>query len=346
MPQFNDPIFEELYKKDVFIETSVLNQILSKGKDAIADLELIIDDWFDNRKKYEKLEEHDRFFVVHALFLLYTLNAEQSFPKILEIFKKGSDYWEDWLDLTWNDLEPVAIRLGKGHVKLLTDLIADHSQPIDLRSSLNTVLTQIALHYADKRPAIVNFYKGYLKSYIAEHDKLDKLYPSKRGDSLDIREYLATMCIDIQNAFLTDLRPEILQCFKHGMLDDMLYDSEKDIAFKPQPIAMHKDIFDQYEEFKNYPMAEDSPYNPDPEGTRRRNRAQFEDMASSLFEGLQNIGTDTVEDEGDDDLPADNPETMGRVFPFGAQVLPPSEPGRNDPCPCGSGKKYKKCHGS
>jgi uncharacterized protein YecA (UPF0149 family) len=21
------------------------------------------------------------------------------------------------------------------------------------------------------------------------------------------------------------------------------------------------------------------------------------------------------------------------------------EPGRNDPCPCGSGKKYKHCHG-
>jgi len=21
------------------------------------------------------------------------------------------------------------------------------------------------------------------------------------------------------------------------------------------------------------------------------------------------------------------------------------EAGRNDPCPCGSGKKYKKCHG-
>jgi uncharacterized protein YecA (UPF0149 family) len=22
------------------------------------------------------------------------------------------------------------------------------------------------------------------------------------------------------------------------------------------------------------------------------------------------------------------------------------EVGRNDPCPCGSGKKYKKCHGA
>ncbi|WP_081435619.1 SEC-C metal-binding domain-containing protein [Paraburkholderia xenovorans] len=22
-----------------------------------------------------------------------------------------------------------------------------------------------------------------------------------------------------------------------------------------------------------------------------------------------------------------------------------NEPGRNDPCPCGGGKKFKKCHG-
>jgi len=26
-------------------------------------------------------------------------------------------------------------------------------------------------------------------------------------------------------------------------------------------------------------------------------------------------------------------------------VHKPNKPGRNDPCPCGSGKKYKKCHG-
>ena len=28
------------------------------------------------------------------------------------------------------------------------------------------------------------------------------------------------------------------------------------------------------------------------------------------------------------------------------QVRRADEPGRNDPCPCGSGKKYKKCHGA
>jgi len=29
-----------------------------------------------------------------------------------------------------------------------------------------------------------------------------------------------------------------------------------------------------------------------------------------------------------------------------AQRLTGAKVGRNDPCPCGSGKKYKKCHGA
>ncbi len=40
----------------------------------------------------------------------------------------------------------------------------------------------------------------------------------------------------------------------------------------------------------------------------------------------------------------------GRPKPLGATSAPPgtdwSTVGRNDPCPCGSGKKYKKCHGA
>jgi preprotein translocase subunit SecA len=39
---------------------------------------------------------------------------------------------------------------------------------------------------------------------------------------------------------------------------------------------------------------------------------------------------------GDDDEPLPEP-----VEPISGQ----DQPGRNDPCPCGSGKKYKKCCG-
>ena len=35
-----------------------------------------------------------------------------------------------------------------------------------------------------------------------------------------------------------------------------------------------------------------------------------------------------------------------RTIHLGAPRTPSALPGRNDPCPCGSGKKYKKCHGA
>ncbi|HKW98208.1 MAG TPA: SEC-C metal-binding domain-containing protein [Bryobacteraceae bacterium] len=34
------------------------------------------------------------------------------------------------------------------------------------------------------------------------------------------------------------------------------------------------------------------------------------------------------------------------VFESNKQVIKGDKIGRNDPCPCGSGKKYKKCHGA
>jgi SEC-C motif-containing protein len=35
----------------------------------------------------------------------------------------------------------------------------------------------------------------------------------------------------------------------------------------------------------------------------------------------------------------------GRWFYVDGDLLPPIEPKRNDPCWCGSGKKFKQCHG-
>jgi hypothetical protein len=46
----------------------------------------------------------------------------------------------------------------------------------------------------------------------------------------------------------------------------------------------------------------------------------------------------------------DEAATAAGVAPTGVvrsstPISSDDEPGRNDPCPCGSGKKYKKCHG-
>ena len=41
------------------------------------------------------------------------------------------------------------------------------------------------------------------------------------------------------------------------------------------------------------------------------------------------------------------PPASGPVLGGSApKATAPTKVGRNDPCPCGSGKKYKKCHGT
>src|SRR5262249_20108759 len=74
------------------------------------------------------------------------------------------------------------------------------------------------------------------------------------------------------------------------------------------------------------------------------------------------VGTAAVEDVGPAETPTNTPAAVkrdplivgaGRARSMGdvaaAQNAGPvdwSSVGRNDPCPCGSGKKFKKCHGA
>ena len=63
-------------------------------------------------------------------------------------------------------------------------------------------------------------------------------------------------------------------------------------------------------------------------------------------------GPPSVSEERLDDLGAaiwavyDLRQLWKSLGPRVEQVRKAAEPGRNDPCPCGSGKKFKKCHGA
>jgi hypothetical protein len=59
----------------------------------------------------------------------------------------------------------------------------------------------------------------------------------------------------------------------------------------------------------------------------------------ALDERLRLAGLDPVFATADESEEEERPQASASPHP------PSSKPGRNDPCPCGSGKKYKKCHG-
>ncbi len=70
----------------------------------------------------------------------------------------------------------------------------------------------------------------------------------------------------------------------------------------------------------------------------------FDDMISSMRRDVANAMMGVRIDIGEP-MPKRNVPKANRTAPQGTIVNKEKRVGRNDPCPCGSGKKYKNCHG-
>ena len=72
---------------------------------------------------------------------------------------------------------------------------------------------------------------------------------------------------------------------------------------------------------------------------QRRAQAEAQAQQSSY----QHAAAESITAEGNEDSDVDASEAPAEVAqPF---VREDKKVGRNEPCPCGSGKKYKQCHG-
>lgn len=67
-------------------------------------------------------------------------------------------------------------------------------------------------------------------------------------------------------------------------------------------------------------------------------------IVSSFLETQQRYMRDYDDEEHDDEY-EDADERFSRRFTRSMTIVNPIKTGRNEPCPCGSGKKYKYCCG-
>ena len=98
---------------------------------------------------------------------------------------------------------------------------------------------------------------------------------------------------------------------------------------------------------------------------RDRELAQWLEEALDSIEALTDDDLDppSLSTQADDDAPSVSPQRLDAygealwaaydlreiALTLGPRVVPQrktEQPGRNDPCHCGSGKKFKKCHGA
>ncbi len=82
-----------------------------------------------------------------------------------------------------------------------------------------------------------------------------------------------------------------------------------------------------------------------PERTREeRRRAEERARMMAVHQDTTGMGLSSARPEGEESSnPMAEASQSGKPKPFKRTV---QKVGRNDPCPCGSGKKYKKCHGA
>ena len=322
-PQFAHPIFEQLYTRDYFIDDAVLQEILALGAEkAVPELLKITTATLDNFR-YDDPEGGDWFetyYFLHALYLLHDLHAPEALDVYRRVLRLDSESLEFWFgDELYEEVPDLLLRAGQTRLPELLAMLDDGEMLFQHRIAVSEAVSRLARTQLSLRPAISTYLQGFLRHIIAHADQAAQLFPPDTDLlAYSIEDYLGAMLADMQSADLSELEPEMRELHRLGLVDESIAGGADDIEFGEQyPLKPAPDIFTRYQQLREYPDNY-SPFHPDAAGIARRRAEEEARMAQRRR------------------------ELLARPQPRRVST----KVGRNDPCPCGSGQKYKKCHGA
>jgi hypothetical protein len=324
IPDFQHAEIRHLYAWGFDIPHSLVKTILGLPRASlIEDLHLVLDDAEKRYEAYQALNSEDRpidqsliSFPAHALFLLAEMNAQESLGKVLKFIGKDYTMVDFWLgDHLSEDLWQVLFVLGKENLDRLQKFA--RNQNIDLVARLVpvTAVTQIAWHYSGRRKEVFAWFESlfsyYLENFNDETDDDAEFLSHAIHDAAELR---AVDLLDtIESLYNEDLVWEGVAGSFLEVQGDM-YEPVNNWAKTPV-----KNIYETYQHFTDtWSIYSDTE----------------EEESSTYVSG----GAYLQAKEKKKPLTSFNPETK--------PVKKEAGPGRNDLCPCGSGLKYKKCHGA
>ena len=152
--------------------------------------------------------------------------------------------------------------------------------------------------------------------------KLLEFFPREKDE--DTKDFLA-------NALLDNFVPQAVEPIRQMVLDDELSPDEMDLKYHLIAACTIMGVtFAEYERWYKQAVKDNFGWH-DHKPDRIRNHFQ---------EKEEDEKRDEADDLGDDDYDEDYFEEAPVVLPIRTER---TSVGRNDPCPCGSGRKYKKC---
>ncbi|MEO6166646.1 MAG: DUF1186 domain-containing protein [Chitinophagales bacterium] len=323
-PVFHHPEIMELYQNDLSITQDTILQLLAlPGTTLIADLENVVLDSIARYKYFSSLDWNDQthYFLQHALFLLTELKAEESLQTVLHLLRQDDEFTNYWFadhmtDCIWECL----YMLGQNSLPELKDYLFEPNHSSYSRSIVSFAVSQIAMHEPQRRQEVIQWFD----------EAFDHFLKNQTDDTIIDSELIGLMIGDVLDIEGRELREQLKKLHEAGLVTESISGDWQEVSKElDRPFVRSKEmelygIFDKYNHFLSWLHGE----------------PESEDI-NPFFNDLPEIAqTDHYREEHDyEDAPF---EVIASAQPY---VRADPKIGRNDACPCGSGKKYKKCCG-
>lgn len=292
----------------------------------------------------------------HALFgERLALDLDNAFYDVAEglvnTFKEGSDFEGFKLE--------VIVNYG-----IETTITADEFGRMSAADLVSRLYDEASAHYQHRRkdlmeqalPVFRNIREtqgGHIENVVVPFTDgrrmiqslahLDKTLQSEGAELVNALERTVTLGF-IDDAWKEHLRAmddlkQSVQTAHYEQKDPLvIYKGEAYMLFRQMDSAVNKDIVN-FLSHSGIPVEQNNPGQPVPQQQIREGREQKTDMSrmTANKEEIEAAGSDYAANENDYFDPSEGPRQ--EPVKVGPKI------GRNDPCPCGSGKKYKQCHG-
>jgi len=308
---------EWLYEEDFSIAPDKIRKILDQPRDLlIRDLENMIREAVLNHELFfeNTINPVDGYipstdFIIHAFFFLAEIQSFESLPLMLETFKLDDEWREFWYDEMLYDVlwEPV-YKLCTSQLDMLETFMKQPGISQNSTSTIADCVEQIAYHDPQRRDEVIDWFRRLLEFYRDQ----------AAGSGLVNHSLIGFMLYNVMDMKATELLPLCRELFDQGKVDinicysfeSLEHDMEEDPYGDPQKAILP--LQDRYRILmKQYPFERNVPLVTIP----------FDPKKAFIQPGSPKLVT---------------------ILPINSTKVP----GRNEPCPCGSGKKYKKCCGN
>jgi tetratricopeptide (TPR) repeat protein len=331
-PLFNHTELHQLYTYGLdTMPKKVIQQILALPRATlIQDLEHV---FMDSILRYDYFASHDwddnrNHFFIHALYFLTELKAYESLDTILDFLRQDEDFTDFWIGGCMEEhLHPTLYLLGFNQLEVLKKFVLEENINGWHRLLACHVTAQVAMKHPARREEVVIWFRDIMRYHLA----------NASNNGLIDSDFLSGLIVEVVHLRCSELEDDIKALFKKGWIDAS-FGGDLEVVLKelhvnfnpiyddPLPLGINELYSGAYQKRKNL--------SNDPNESNKL--AILNDPHSNFLIDIMSEFIAKNNTEDDDDYDYEPQQPVKRTEP---------KVGRNDPCPCGSGKKYKKCHG-